>query len=354
MGPRRAAFSPIYALGAAVFFGISTPLAKILVGQVQPIMLAGLLYLGSGLGLGIIWIAQSLLLRDDPREASLQRSDMPWLAGAIAFGGIAGPILLMVGLTLTSGSAASLLLNLEAVFTAMLAWLAFRENCDRRILLGMGLIVAGGIVLGWGGPLHFGSLWGAAAISGACLCWGLDNNLTTRVSAGNPVHVACLKGLVAGCANLILALSLGAAVPGWTIITRAAILGVTGYGLSLMLFVLALRHLGAARTGAYFSSAPFVGATVAIIFLNEPLTATMAVAAVLMGLGVWLHLTEQHGHMHLHADMLHEHRHHHDDHHQHDHGDEPEVGKAHVHVHQHGCLGHAHHHYPDLHHHHEH
>ncbi|MEN6400923.1 MAG: DMT family transporter [Armatimonadia bacterium] len=354
MKPRRAAFSPIYALGAAVLFGVSTPLAKILVGQVPPILLAGLLYLGSGLGLGIIWIAQSLLMRDAPREAPLRRSDMPWLGGAIAFGGVAGPILLMVGLALTSGSAASLLLNLEAVFTALLAWLVFRENCDRRILLGMGLIVAGGVVLGWGGPLHFGSPWGAIAIAGACLCWGLDNNLTARVSGGNPVHVACLKGLVAGSVNLILAFSLGAAVPGWPVATRAAVLGVTGYGLSLMLFVLALRHLGAARTGAYFSSAPFVGAIVALLLLHEPLTASMALAAALMGLGVWLHLTEQHGHMHLHAEMLHEHRHHHDDHHQHEHDEEPEVGKAHVHVHQHRRLGHAHHHYPDLHHHHEH
>lgn len=352
MAARAGAVNCIYALGAAVLFGASTPLAKLLVGEVSPILLAGLLYLGSGVGLGLIWLLQTALQRT-PQEAALRRKDLPWLAGAIAVGGVAGPILLMAGLAHTAGSTASLLLNLEAVATALLAWVVFRENFDRRVLWGMGLIVAGGMVLAWGGPMELRDLWGPLAIAAACLCWGLDNNLTARVSAGNPAQVACLKGLVAGGVSTGLAFSLGARLPGADAVVRAGLLGVAGYGVSLMLFVLALRHLGTARTGAYFSTAPFVGAVIAIFLLREPLTAPIVVAAVLMAAGVWLHLTEEHGHLHVHDELDHEHRHYHDEHHLHEH-DEPAAEGVHVHAHVHDRLAHVHHHYPDLHHRHGH
>jgi drug/metabolite transporter (DMT)-like permease len=343
----------IYALGAAVLFGASTPLAKSLVGSIDPALLAALLYLGSGVGLGLFWLFQAAA-RVTTNETPLRRRDWPWLAGATAFGGVAGPLLLMFGLSLTTASTASLLLNLEAVFTMLLAWRVFGENIDRRIALGMMMIVIGGIVLVWGGPPQFGSLWGVVAVCGACLCWGVDNNLTARVSGGNPLHVACIKGLVAGTVNLLLAISLGATLPSGSLLAKAGILGLAGYGLSLMLFVLALRHLGSARTGAYFSTAPFVGAIVALIVLREPLTLTIGVAAVLMGLGVWLHLTEQHEHEHVHELLLHEHRHQHGPHHQHEHGPADSDDETHAHEHTHDGLAHAHSHYPDLHHHHAH
>lgn len=220
---------PIYALGAAVLFGASTPLAKSLVGSIDPALLASLLYLGSGVGLGLLWLIQAAS-GITTNETPLRRHDWPWLAGATAFGGVAGPLLLMFGLSLTTASTASLLLNLEAVFTMLLAWRLFGENIDRRIALGMMMIVIGGGVLVWGGPLQIGNLWGIVAVCGACLCWGVDNNLTARVSGGNPLHVACIKGLVAGSVNLILALSLGASLPGAGLIAKAGILGVAGYG----------------------------------------------------------------------------------------------------------------------------
>ncbi|MHB8994743.1 MAG: DMT family transporter [Armatimonadota bacterium] len=343
----------VYALGAAVLFGASTPLAKSLVGSIDPALLAALLYLGSGVGLGLFWLIQTAS-RITTNETPLRRRDWPWLAGATVFGGVAGPLLLMYGLSLTTGSTASLLLNLEAVFTMLLAWRVFGENIDRRIAFGMVMIVIGGIVLVWGGPVQVGSLWGVVAVSAACLCWGVDNNLTARVSGGNPLHVACIKGLVAGTVNMILALSLGAALPTGSLLAKAGILGLAGYGLSLMLFVLALRHLGSARTGAYFSTAPFVGTVVALIVLREPLTLSIGVAAVLMAVGVWLHLTERHEHEHVHEQLRHEHRHQHDPHHQHEHGPTDSEDETHAHEHAHDGLAHVHPHYPDLHHHHAH
>lgn len=280
------------ALLAAVLFGTSAPLAKLLLQSAAPQLLAGLLYLGSGIGLAAIW----LVSRRRQREAPLARRDAPWLAGAITFGGVLGPLLLMLGLARTPASGASLLLNLEGVFTAALAWFVFRENFDRRIALGMIAIVAGGVVLSWEGWLAWGGLLGPAAVAGACLCWAIDNNFTQKVSAGDPVQIAMLKGLAAGAVNVGLALVLGAAWPPASPVGEALLLGFLGYGVSLVLFVLALRHLGTARTGAYFSVAPFVGAAVSLVLLRERPTTLLLAAGALMALGVWLHVTERHHH----------------------------------------------------------
>ena len=339
-----------YALASAALFGASTPLAKLLVGEVQPLALAGLLYLGSGIGL-LVWF---LLRKREERATNLSRADLPWLAGAILAGGVVGPALLMYGLTRTDGATASLLLNLEAVLTASIAWIVFRENVDRRVFLGMVAIVAGGVVLSWDEMPRGGGLTGPLLIAGGCLAWAIDNNLTRRVSGGDAVTIAGVKGLVAGAANLSLALFQGAALPGTGILASAAAVGFFGYGISLVLFVVALRNLGTARTGAYFSVAPFFGAALALLVLRESASAAFWIAAALMALGVWLHLTERHEHEHVHEPMEHTHPHAHDDHHQHGHGFAWQGEEPHTHPHRHRRMTHSHPHYPDLHHRHDH
>jgi len=340
------------ALASALLFGASTPFAKLLIGRIDPWMLAGLLYAASGLGLLLLTLSRHAFGRPS-REAPLRREDMPWLAGVILFGGVAGPVLLMLGLAATTASAASLLLNLEGLATVAIAWIVFRENVDRRILAGALAILAGAVVLSWsGGDIGFG--WGALAIAGACLAWGIDNNLTRKLSSADPVQIATIKGVAAGTINLGIAFALGAALPSAGAIAAGAVVGFLGYGVSIALFVLALRHLGTARTAAYFSTAPFIGALLALALFGEPVTWQLGAAGLLMGIGVWLHLSERHEHEHLHEPLEHEHRHVHDAHHQHAHAAGDPAGEPHTHMHRHGRLVHAHPHYPDLHHRHPH
>lgn len=345
----------IYALLAAVLFGASTPFAKTLAGQMPPVALAGVLYLGSGVGLLACYVVRAVLKRKErDRPVALTRQDLPWFAGAIAAGGVAGPLLLMAGLRSVSASSASLLLNMEGVLTAMLAWFVFQENFDRRIFIGMLLIVAAGVLLSWDQASASGLPWGAIAIIGACLCWGVDNNLTRKVSASDPLQIAGIKGLVAGSVNLSIALALGVAMPETRTVVLAGVVGFCGYGLSLVLFVLALRHLGTARTGAYFSAAPFAGAVLSLLLLGEVPGPLFWIAAALMAGGIWLHLTESHGHEHEHTPMSHTHEHSHDEHHQHQHQRDYEGDEPHAHAHSHSALKHSHPHYPDIHHRHQH
>ena len=339
------------ALLSAVLFGASTPFAKLLLGSVDPWMMAGLLYLGAGLGLAVVHLSRAAL-RIPPVEAPLRGSNLPWLALVILTGGIGGPLLLMFGLARTDAATASLLLNLEGLATMAIAWLAFRENVDRRLLVGAAAILAGAVVLSWQGGASLGL--GALLIAGACLCWGLDNNLTGRLSSADPVQIAMLKGLVAGSVNLSLALWGGSGLPSSTLVATVGIVGVLGYGVRLALVVLGLRHLGAARTGAYFALAPFVGAVLAIAVLGEPVSAKLAVAGALMGLGLWLHFAERHEHEHAHEVLEHEHRHRHDEHHQHVHEPGVNLREPHSHQHRHEPMVHRHPHYPDLHHRHGH
>jgi drug/metabolite transporter (DMT)-like permease len=335
---------------SAVFFGASTPLAKILAGDTPAILLAGLLYLGSGLGLSLWWIVRE---RGSMR-LTISRHDLPWLVAAVVFGGIAAPILLMVGITSTPGSTASLLLNFEAVFTAMLAWFAFHENFDRRIALGFVLIIIGCIVLSWQPGVGFAPSAGWLAIIGACACWGMDNNLTQKISAVDPLQIAGIKGLVAGTFNVTLALSIGNVIPRAAVIVGALSVGLVGYGVSLVLFVVALRHIGTARTSAYFSVAPFVGAILSLLLFDEFRGPSLLIAGVLMAAGVWLHLTEHHSHEHVHTPMTHSHRHTHDEHHQYHTDLPPDSDEPHTHIHEHVQMIHAHPHYPDIHHRHDH
>jgi len=335
------------ALGAALLFGAGTPLAKWLLTAVDPWLLAGLLYLGSGVGLTLYRrLVQAPAVR-------LPQDEVFWFSGAVLTGGIVGPVLLMIGLTEMPASGASLLLNSESVFTALLAWFAFKENFDSRIALGMVAIVAGAAVLSWPGDAGFAGLWPTLSILGACLAWGVDNNLTRKISHTDATWIAAVKGLVSGAVNLILAFSLGASMPTLPNMAVAMVVGLLAYGISLALFVIGLRHLGTARTGAYFSVAPFFGALLAVL-LGESITTPLVIAGVLMAFGIWLHLAERHEHEHSHKMIRHDHEHAHDEHHQHQHDIPVMKGAKHRHSHWHRSRTHIHPHFPDTHHRHDH
>jgi drug/metabolite transporter (DMT)-like permease len=341
------------ALASAFLFGAGTPLAKGLLGQVSPWLLAGLLYAGSGLGLLIYRLIKKL---PTPR---LNRSESLWLLASVVCGGGAAPVLLMFGLSSMAASHASLLLNAEAVLTTLFAWALFKEHLGRRIVLGMALIVAGALLLSWpasatNAEAQVTDFWPALAVVLACAFWALDNNFTRKVALNDASWIACIKGMSAGVTNLGLAFVMGAAMPPGLHISAAMLLGFLAYGVSLALFVVALRHLGASRTGAYFSMAPFVGALISVLLFAEPVSWQLLGASALMGLGVWLHLTEHHAHQHQHHAHSHAHLHMHDEHHLHDHAPGLDTTKPHVHMHDHEPLTHDHAHYPDAHHRHGH
>lgn len=337
-----------YGLAAAALFGASAPLSKLLLPETSPLALAALLYLGAGLALSLVPRPRSA-----PKEAPLRRADLPMLALITLLGGVCGPILLLVGLSHLSAVAGSLLLDLEAPFTMLLALAFFGEHLGRREALAAGIILLGGAVLAWGpGPVHV-DLWGVLAIAGACAAWGLDNNLTQRLSLSDPRELARLKGLGAGCAMLLFALALGWA-PRGSVWIWGLLLGAASYGLSLLFDVRALRHLGAAREAAFFATAPFIGALLALPVLHESLHASTVVALGVMGFGVVVLLRARHSHLHVHDALTHEHLHVHDAHHRHAHPPGTPEGEPHSHPHVHVHLVHDHPHAADLHHRHSH
>jgi drug/metabolite transporter (DMT)-like permease len=333
-----------------VLFGASTPFSKLLLGAVNPWLLAGILYLGAGIGLLLFMLARTAAV-EETAESPLRSRDLPWLAAVVVAGGIVGPVFLMFGLSTTDASSTSLLLNLEGVATMAIAWLVFRENVDVRLLVGAAAILAGAVLLSWSGE-DFTLSWGSLLIAGACLAWGIDNNLSRKLSSSDPIQIAAIKGLAAGAVNTGLAVYLGAPMVSPAMAMAGVIVGFFGIGLSLVFFMLGLRHLGTARTGAYFSLAPFIGAVLSLLMLDDAITPWLVVAGVLMAIGLWLHLSERHEHEHEHEEMEHEHRHVHDAHHQHAH-DGP-MSEPHTHMHRHARLRHKHPHYPDLHHRHGH
>ena len=348
----------LFALLAAALFGASPPLAKLLVGELSPMVLAGLLYLGSGLGLCVVWLAREL--RGGARtaqggEAALQRGDYPWLAGAIVSGGVLAPVLLMWGLSGADAASASLLLSAEGVMTTLLAVVFFREAVGGRVWLACLVMLAGGVLLSHGADGAWGFSLHAVAVLAACVLWGLDNNLTRHISSGDAVVIAMIKGLVAGSINLFLGMALasGGVLLSLGPVAAALGLGAVSYGASLVLYVLALRHLGSARTAAHFGTAPFIGAGLSVLLLGEPLTVMLLVAVALMAAATWLVLTERHAHEHGHAVLQHVHEHVHDEHHRHTHGEEAGAG-PHTHAHGHASLQHSHAHLPDIHHRHGH
>lgn len=339
---------PIAALASALLFGMAVPAAKWLIADFAPWTLAGLLYAGSGVGLTVFrWISRKTVILPRGRE-------WLWLLSAVLLGGMVGPVLLLWGLKEAEAASTSLLLNTEAVFTTLIAWFWFREHFDLRIAIGMLAILSGAMVLSWSEGADLVGGWGTLPVLGACLCWAIDNNLTRKVAHLDAVWLASIKGLVAGSANLALAFYLGETMPEAEQLGAAFLLGWLSYGLSLTFFVVSLRRLGTARTGAYFSIAPLFGAVLSILFLDEAMSPRLMVAGVLMMSGVWLHLTEKHSHEHTHDELEHEHEHIHDEHHQHSH-DEPWVpGEPHTHWHRHVPITHSHPHFPDIHHRHGH
>lgn len=343
-----------YAIFAAILFGASTPSAKTLIGQIHPWLLAGLLYLGSSFGLIIISSIRRYSSIQFLKEASLTKRDWKWLLIAVIFGGILSPVLLMLGLARISGSVASLLLNLESVFTALIAWVIFKEFVDKRLVFGMLLIVIGSFILSWPGVPKVENFIGILFIAGSCLLWGIDNNVTRKISASDPLNIALVKCLIAGITNTCLAFLWIRVLPTPKIFIVSIIVGFIGYGLSLYFYVLGLRYVGAARTGAYFSIAPFIGAILAIICLNESITIQFIFASILMWFGIYLHLTEHHEHEHTHEELEHSHLHTHDEHHEHQHIVNDPKGEPHTHLHKHNTLRHKHPHYPDIHHQHKH
>ena len=336
------------ALGAALLFGAATPVTKPLVSRANPWLLAGFLYLGSGAGLYLFRRLRGAT------AGKLMPGRWPWLIGAILAGGVAGPVLLMFGLAGMAASTASLLLNLEGVFTALLAWFLFRENFDRRIVAGMATIFAGTVILSWPGRAGYSGAWPALAVVSACVAWAFDNNLTRKIALADATWIASIKGLAAGLVNLSLGFTAGAQWPSLSTVAGAMLIGWLGYGISLSLFVIGLRHLGTARTGAYFSIAPFFGAVLAVPLLGEPVSRRLLSAGLLMAAGVWLHVTERHGHEHTHDALEHEHEHSHDVHHQHRHDELSPPGTDERHWHRHEPVTHHHVHYPDEHHRHSH
>lgn len=300
------------------------------------------------------WVRRNVPNSSKAQEAVLTRSDVPWLAGAIVAGGVVGPILLLVGLSRTDASTASLLLTLEAAATALIAWFIFHENFDRRIAFGMLCLIVGAAVLSRSGSPTSENIVGPLAVIGACIAWGVDNNLTRKVSLSDPLQIVALKGIIAGPVNLLLGLAAGGTLPDLLSGLVAAIVGFLCYGVSLALFVVALRQLGAARTAAYFATAPFFGAVIAVITLHEGVTDQLVAAGAFMALGVWLHVTERHEHEHVHYPQVHSHPHVHDETHQHSHKPNDPVGEPHAHWHSHEPLKHSHPHLPDMHHQHRH
>lgn len=345
----------LLAIAAAILFGASAPISKTLLGSIEPLPLAAFLYLGSGFGSWLLLTIRNRRNQNRIVEERLTKPDIPWLTGAIFAGGVAAPILLLLGLDRTPASTASLLLNFEAVATALIAGLLFHEAIGRRIFIAVLTITLASILLTWNGGAWGFSL-GAIAIISACFLWGLDNNLTRNISGKDPLMIVGIKGICAGTFSLLLAFLLKIPLLPFEPILIAILVGAVCYGLSIQLFILSLRGLGSARTGALFGTAPFVGAILSLVFLNENPPTYFWIALPIMGTGAWLMLSEDHAHLHTHINHMHAHSHYHpEEHHRHD---QPGEGRAfsgrHSHLHRHASLSHSHAHSPDLHHRHDH
>jgi drug/metabolite transporter (DMT)-like permease len=352
----RSHIAPIFqALLAALFFGASAPFAKLLLGEIDPILLAALLYLGSGLGLLVVRAVQQVRGPSVGTEARLKNTDLLWLAGAILAGGIAAPIILLYSLRNTPAATASLLLNFEAVATTLIATFAFKEYVSRRAWGAIVAITLASILLSINPNSEWGLSVGAAGILAACALWGIDNNLTRNIAARNPLTIVTIKGLAAGACSLVLAMALGSRLPGWTTLLGAMILGSLSYGLSNALFIRAMRGLGAARTSALFGTAPLAGIGQSFLFLREGTSLMLWLAIPLVIAGTVLLVSENHSHRHLHEVIIHEHPHSHDDEqHKHDHTASELHAGSHSHPHEHTRYEHEHLHMPDIDHRHTH
>ena len=344
-----------FGLAAAALFGLSTPVAKALLEGVRPLALAGLLYLGGGIAVAAIRLRRPRRpLGHGASEAALRPADAGLLAGIVLAGGIAAPLLMLFGLGRVSAVAGSLLLNLEAPATALLAVALFGEHLSRREITAAGLVFLGASLLQWGpGELRIDA-GGVLAIAAACLFWALDNNLTQRLTLRDPVAVVRFKMLAAGGCNLALAGLAGDAWPGPELVATALAVGAASYGFSVLLDTWALRLLGAAREAACFATAPFFGAILSVAAFGDRFGVAEALAALAMASGVAVLLRDRHSHEHLHEALVHDHRHDHDEHHDHAHAEGTDSTRPHAHLHAHDPLRHAHPHVSDAHHRHRH
>ena len=346
--------SIFYALVAASLFGASAPFAKLLLIEIHPVLLAALLYLGSGVGLLFYkWIAR-VGQNDLKKEAALGKADLPWLIGATIAGGIAAPVVLLFSLKTTPAATASLILNFEGVATVLIAFLAFREAVGKRVWLAVALVTIAVVLLSIDRSGNWGISPGALGVAAACVLWGLDNNLTRNISAKDPIVIVIVKGIAAGAVNLALAFIVGSSFPGLPQALLACTLGFFCYGLSIVFFIFSLRELGTARTSAYFATAPFIGTALSFMIFREPPDALFFAALPFIGIGAFLLFTEKHSHRHRHYEFEHEHVHEHlDGHHAHEHSPDS-AGLAHSHPHRHVSITHEHPHNPDIHHRHIH
>jgi drug/metabolite transporter (DMT)-like permease len=336
----------LQALLAALFFGASAPLSKLLLGEVPPVLMAAFLYLGSGTGISLVKLSQKMTSHS--KEAGIRRPDVGWLAGAIIAGGILAPIVLMVSLQVTPASTASLLLNFEGVATTLIALIFFRESISRRAFAAIFAITLASIFLSTNFKSGMGFSLGALGILLACTLWGLDNNFTRNISAKDPLTIVAWKGLVAGTFSLLLGLFLGQQLPSFRAILGILLLGFISYGLSTMLFIYSMRGLGASRTSALYGTAPLAGVILSILIFHDPITWSFILAALLMVAGALMLSSEEHAHFHIHMPVVHEHRHTHDEFHDHD-----AARVTHSHEHEHPRTEHEHGHMPDIHHRHE-
>ncbi len=341
------------AIGAAILFGINAPLAKALLGSMPPTLLASFLYLGCGLGVLIFKFAKPLFNKNKNVETGIKAKDLPWLAGVILTGGVAAPIVLMFSLKTTPAATASLLLNFEAVSTALIATLFFKESLGKRVWASVAIITIAAVILTWDHTSEWGLSMGAVGIVCACLLWGADNNMTRMISLKDPLVITMVKGFGAGTVSLIISLLTAAEFPGLKQVFSALLLGAFSYGFSIVLFILALRQLGVARTSAFFGSAPFIGSIISIMVFGEIPTLQFFISLPIMIVGAILIIGEKHEHMHIHEYLQHDHMHRHDDlHHNHAHDDG--FSGAHSHAHVHEAIVHSHPHMPDIHHRHKH
>jgi drug/metabolite transporter (DMT)-like permease len=337
----------IQALLAALFFGASAPISKLLLGDVPPVLMAAFLYVGSGTGISLIKLYQRLT--SNQKEAGIKSPDVKWLAGAIISGGILAPIILMISLKNTPASTASLLLNFEGVGTTLIALFFFRESISRRALAAIVAITLASIFLSTNFQSGFGFSLGALGVLFACILWGVDNNFTRNISAKDPLTIVAWKGLVAGSFSLLLGLGLGQRLPALPTILSILLLGFISYGLSTMLFIYSMRGLGVARTSALYGTAPLAGVLLSILIFKDPITLLFGIAAVMMVAGALMLANEEHAHFHIHMPVVHEHRHQHDD----DFHTHSEDKETHSHEHKHSQMEHEHGHMPDIHHRHK-
>ncbi|WP_042332141.1 DMT family transporter [Desulfosporosinus orientis] len=346
-------YSALQALLAALLFGASAPLAKLFLGEIDPIPLASCLYLGSGIGLLLYRLVNRLKKGYTEAEAKIHINDVKWILGAVAAGGVAAPIVLMYSLRNTPASTASLLLNFECVATTLIAAVAFKEAIGKRIWFAIVFITSASSILTWDFSGEWGLSIGALGVLLACILWGMDNNFTRMISAKDPLIIVTIKGIGAGCVSLILANLAGSHFPDLKIIMGAMLLGFFSYGLSIVLFIFAMRHLGASRTSAFLGTAPFAGALLSFLLFQELPNTLFYAASLLMIVGAALIFGEEHEHKHIHHSFKHEHKHRHDDdHHNHDHLHR--AGLEHSHEHTHETIEHSHGHTPDIHHRHVH